>query len=203
MKKSMYVFGGIVVVIVIWIGAMFVTKNEEKKEISDTIKTEQISTKEVENAYDKLTIGKGFGDVNKTLGSPLYTQSSTNNLGNSEIIYIWGSNKEGEIGAKLTIAAENNIVVEKSVSGLYVAYDKDKLVSASKFSEIQLNDSFTKNKAIEQFGKPNSISEYKNGDDQMIQTLTWETNTTGSLGSYFVIVFTNDIATSKNEVGLI
>lgn len=203
MKKSMYIIGAIVAVIVIWIGAMFVTKNEEKKEITDTIKAEQISTKEVENAYDKLTIGKDFEDVNKILGSPLYTESATDSSGNSDTMYIWGSNKEGEIGAKLTIAAENNIVVEKSVSGLYVTYDQDKVVSASKFSEIQLNDNFTKDKAIEQFGKPNSISEYKNGDEQIVQTLTWETNTTGSLGSYFVIVFTNDIATSKNEVGLI
>ena len=203
MKKSMYIIGAIVAVIVIWIGAMFVTKNEEKKEITDMIKAEQISTKEVENAYDKLTIGKDFEDVNKILGSPLYTESATDNSGNSDTIYIWGSNKEGEIGAKLTVAAENNAVIEKSVSGLYVTYDQDKVVSASKFSEIQLNDNFTKDKAIEQFGKPNSISEYKNGDEQIVQTLTWETNTTGSVGSYFVIVFTNDIATSKNEVGLI
>ncbi|EMF0257043.1 DUF3862 domain-containing protein, partial [Enterococcus hirae] len=123
--------------------------------------------------------------------------------GNSETIYTWGSNKTGELGAKLTVGTENNNVVEKSVSGLYVSYDKEKVVSSKVFGEIQMNKDLSKEKAIKKFGNPNAIAEYKNSNGENIQTLTWETNTTGPLGSYFVITFTNDIATSKNEVGLV
>ncbi|EPH85030.1 DUF3862 domain-containing protein [Enterococcus faecalis] len=203
MDKKLCVIGGIIVAIFICIGAMFVTRNENKKEVSELIKTEENSAKEVKSIYDKLIIGKGFEEVNKKLGSPLYTESSTDNSGNSETIYTWGSNKTDEIGAKLTINTENNNVVEKSISGLYTPYDKEKVVSSEKFEKIQLNKDFSTEKAIQQFGEPNEISEYKNEENKTVQTLTWETNTTGSIGSYFVIVFTNNIATSKNEIGLV
>ncbi|MBC9708837.1 MAG: DUF3862 domain-containing protein [Enterococcus sp.] len=132
----------------------------------------------------------------------VYTESSTDNSGNSETLYTWGSNKTDEIGAKLTVRTEDNNVIEKSVSGLYVPYEQKKVVSAEEFEKIQVNKDFSTEKAIKQFGEPNAISEYKNGEEQTIQTSTWETNTTSSVGSYFVIVFTNDVATSKNEVGL-
>lgn len=205
MNKKMYIIVGIIVAIFIGIGigSIFITRSENKKEVSELIKTEEKSAKEVKSAYDKLIIGKGFEDVDKMLGNPLYTESSTDNSGNFETIYTWGSNKTNEIGARLTISTENNNVVEKSISGLYIPYNKEKIVSAEKFEKIQLNKDFSTEDAIKQFGDPNSISEYKNEENKTVQTLTWETNTTGSVGSYFVVVFTNNIATSKNEIGLI
>ncbi|MCC9081754.1 hypothetical protein LOS20_02460 [Enterococcus faecium] len=57
-----------------------------------------------------------------------------------------GSNKSGELGAKLIVSAENNTIVEKAVSGIYVPYNKNKVVSASKFENIQLNKDFTTKK---------------------------------------------------------
>lgn len=198
-----YIIIGVITVIFICIGSMTIAKNDEKKETTEIITTEKKSAQEVKSVYDKLTIGTGLENVNKILGSPLYTESSTDHSGNSEIIYTWGSSKNGELGAKLTVGTENNNVVEKSVSGLYVSYDKEKVVSSKVFGEIQMNKDLSKEKAIKKFGKPNAIAEYKNSNGENIQTLTWETNTTGPLGSYFVITFTNDIATSKNEVGLV
>ncbi|EOE4935606.1 DUF3862 domain-containing protein [Enterococcus hirae] len=203
MKKIIYIIIGVITVIFICIGSMTIAKNDEKKETTEITTTEKKSAQEVKSVYDKLTIGTGLENVNKILGSPLYTESSTDHSGNSETIYTWGSSKNGELGAKLTVGTENNIVVEKSVSGLYVSYDKEKVVSSKVFGEIQMNKDLSKEKAIKKFGKPNAIAEYKNSNGENIQTLTWETNTTGPLGSYFVITFTNDIATSKNEVGLV
>lgn len=203
MKKIIYIIIGVITVIFICIGSMTIAKNDEKKETTEITTTEKKSAQEVKSVYDKLTIGTGLENVNKILGSPLYMESSTDHSGNSETIYTWGSSKNGELGAKLTVGTENNNVVEKSVSGLYVSYDKEKVVSSKVFGEIQMNKDLSKEKAIKKFGKPNAIAEYKNSNGENIETLTWETNTTGPLGSYFVITFTNDIATSKNEVGLV
>lgn len=203
MKKIIYIVLGAIAIILICIGSITISRDKEQKETAEVTTTEKKSAKEIKSVYDKLTIGTGLDNINKILGAPLYTESSTDNSGNSETIYTWGSNKTGELGAKLTVGTENNNIVEKSVSGLYVPYDKEKVVSSKIFGEMKMNKDLSMENAIKKFGDPNSIAEYKNSNGENTQTLTWETNTTGPLGSYFVITFTNNIATSKNEVGLV
>lgn len=109
----------------------------------------------------------------------------------------------GEIGSQLVVNVENNKIVEKSVSGLYVPYDNKKLISSNLFENINIDNNYSIEDSIKQFGDPNKISEYKNNRAETIQIMTWETNTTGPVGSYCTIIFTNGVATSKNEVGLI
>ncbi|MGL9804123.1 hypothetical protein IGJ22_002648 [Enterococcus sp. DIV0448] len=203
MKKIIYIVLGAIAIILICIGSITISREKDKKETAEVTTTEKKSAQEIKSVYDKLTIGTGLDNINKILGAPLYTESSTDDSGNSETIYTWGSNKTGELGAKLTVGTENNNIVEKSVSGLYVPYDKEKVVSSKIFGEMKMNKDLSMENAIKKFGDPNSIAEYKNSNGENIQTLTWETNTTGPLGSYFVITFTNNIATSKNEIGLV
>lgn len=201
-KRNSIIIGVIVAVFLLGIGAFFFTKHEDKKEVAEITSSVKSSAKEMKSEYDELKIGGNVNDVNKKLGSPLYTEASTDSSGNAATVYTWGSNKSGELGAKLIVSAENNTIVEKAVSGIYVPYNKNKVVSASKFENIQLNKEFTTKKAIQEFGEPNAISEYKNINGKTTQTYTWETNTTGPVGSYFTVIFTSDVATSKNEVGL-
>jgi hypothetical protein len=168
MNKKNYTIGGLIVIFLICMEAVFVTKSENKKEATEITTTEQKTAKEVKYVYDRLTIGKGFEEVNKTLGSPLYTESTTDDSGNSETVYTWGSSKKGELGAKLTVGAKDNNIVEKALSGLYVPYEKEKVVSAEKFEKIPMNQGLSVENAINQFGEPNGISEYINVEGETV-----------------------------------
>lgn len=203
-KHKLVVVSTIVAFIVVVLGICFwVARNQEKQEFKNVIKEETISAKEIKNKYDTVNIGESIDDITKTLGTPVYTESSTTQSGSGSTLYTWGSNNSDEVGAQLTINTQNDKIINKSVSGLYVQYDPNNLISSKKYADIKLNNNFTFNNAVKEFGKPNDMSEYKNPNNDLIQTITWNTNTTGPVGSYMTIVFTNNIATSKNEVGLI
>lgn len=195
----------IVVAILIAILSLFffIYKHEQKKEVKEIISEERISAKEIESQYDKLKIGNTVTDISNVLGKPIYTESYTSDSSNGSTLYTWGSNNTNEIGARLTVTTQNDKVLNKSVSGLYVPYDKDKLVSSEKFKQIKLNNGFTFEQSVREFGNPNDISEYKNSNGKIIKTVTWSTNTTGTVGSYFTIIFSDGIAIEKNEIGLI
>ncbi|MCC9081753.1 hypothetical protein LOS20_02455 [Enterococcus faecium] len=47
------------------------------------------SAKEMKSEYDELKIGGNVNDVNKKLGSPLYTEASTDSSGNAATVYTW------------------------------------------------------------------------------------------------------------------
>lgn len=190
-------------VILVVIAAFVFWKNDEDTKVSNEIvKIEAVSAKEVKDQYNKLKMGNTLDNINKTLGDPVYTESFNDNYGNNDIIYTWGSSRIGEIGARLSVSVEDNKVVEKSVSGLYVAYDSKKLMTAEKFEKIEVDKEITSEDLIKDYGEPNSMAEYKNADGKTIQIVTWTTNTSGSIGAYYTVVFTDNIATSKSGVGL-
>ena len=201
-RKDIYV-GGIVVAILILIGGYFLYEHENKKKDLELVREEQKSSAEIKNMYKQLSIGNNIDNIEKKLGNPLFTESSSDSNGNATTIYTWGSNELGEFGSQLVVNVRNNKIIEKSVSGLYVPYEKKYLISSNLFEKININNNYSIENSIKQFGDPNKISEYKNNKGETIQIMTWETNTTGPVGSYCTIVFTNNIATSKNEVGLI
>ncbi|MGL9847820.1 hypothetical protein IGJ91_002990 [Enterococcus sp. DIV0765f] len=201
-KKYTYI-GGIIVAILLLIGGYFLYENENKKEELELVREEQKSSAEIKSVYKELYIGNNIDNIEKKLGNPLFTESSSDSNGNATTVYTWGSNELGEIGSKLVVNVENNKIIEKSVSGLYVPYEKKYLISSNLFEKININNNYSIEDASKQFGDPNKISEYKNNKGETIQIMTWETNTTGPVGSYCTIIFTNNIATSKNEVGLI
>ncbi len=43
----------------------------------------------MKSEYDELKIGGNVNDVNKKLGSPLYTEASTDSSGNAATVYTW------------------------------------------------------------------------------------------------------------------
>lgn len=203
LKKKDMVITSILLVILVVIAVFVFWKNDEDTKVSNEIvKIEAVSAKEVKDQYNKLKIGNTLDNINKTLGDPVYTEFFNDNYGNNNIIYTWGSSRIDEIGARLSVSVEDNKVLEKSVSGLYVAYDSKKLMTAEKFEKIEVDKEITSEDLIKDYGEPNSMAEYKNADGKTIQTVTWTTNTSGSIGAYYTVVFTNNIATSKSEVGL-
>lgn len=202
-KKRTGIISGIVIVLLLSVAFVAISKHQDKKAAAELTVVEKKTAKELKTQYDRLAIGGQLKETNKKLGKPIYTESATDDFGNAETVYTWGSNQTGEVGAKLTVGVEDGNIVEKAVSGLYVAYDKKKAVSADEFEKIEMNKNFSIEQATQKFGQPNAIAEYKDGKAETIQTLTWETNTSGPIGSYFTIIFTNGIATSKNEIGLV
>ena len=200
MKKRPY---WLAILIAVISGLVFFIFNyQEKQEFNTIVHEQKISAKEVKKQYDNLKIGDEITNISKILGSPIYTESYLSESDNSSSIYTWGSRNTDEIGSRLTVTTQNQKVVGKSISGLYVPFNKENLISSKKYEDITLNEGFKFEQAVKQFGEPNDISEFKNTNGKLIKNVTWSTNTNGPLGSYLSITFTDNIATNKNEFGL-
>lgn len=215
-NSKKYIIGSILVLVFIILVCSGVVqqKNSEKKqlkELSQEQKENIKSAKQLKEEYDSIIVGDkknidkenatSIKDITKKLGEPVFNGTTTNGkftINTQE----WASGVDNELPADLTVNLINDAVVEKSISNLYVSYNPKLVVKKSDFNDIKTNGNLTINNAIKKFGEPNNLSEYINDSNQKVDSLTWNTNVTGPIDSFFNIVFINNKANSKTEIGL-
>lgn len=215
-NSKKYIIGSILVLVFIILVCSGVVqqKNSEKKqlkELSQEQKENIKSAKQLKEEYDSIIVGDkknidkenatSIKDITKKLGEPVFNGTTTNGkftINTQE----WASGVDNELPADLTVNLINDAVVEKSISNLYVSYNPKLVVKKTDFNDIKTNGDLTINNAIKKFGEPNNLSEYINDSNQKVDSLTWNTNVTGPIDSFFNIVFINNKANSKTEIGL-
>ncbi|EMF0060907.1 DUF3862 domain-containing protein, partial [Enterococcus hirae] len=182
-------------------------KEESEKAQQIDIKSAQYLEKEYNSIIvsDKKNLDKksatSIKELKKKLGEPVYSENTT--IDNITVnTKTWSIGANNELPANLTVNTIDGVVVEKSISNLYVNYNAKLLVTKNKYNEITLNKDLSFEQAKKEFGNPNAVNEYIDDYGKTVISATWNTNVKGAIGSFFNVTFVNNVATSKTEVGL-
>lgn len=179
-------------------------KTSEKTSNGSTTKTDST----LKDNFNKISIGdilsEGDGgssleDVKSTFGEPDST-SETNIEGHSAKMLTWGAPKGGELMSSLVVSFSNDKAVSKAVTGLKIAKNDNK-ASLENFNAITTDGNYSEDKAKQEFGEPDGISEsLVNGKKQTM--LSWSKNADGDIGANLNVTFDDGMATSKSQMGL-
>lgn len=217
MDKKKYLWIWVFLIVVILIIAIVVMLNKRQDRVQQTDaeieqKEDVISAKQLEKEYNSIIVGDktnldkknatSIKEIDKKLGKPVTENVAFDKVSTS--VKTWASGASNELPANLSVSVIDDAVVEKNISNLYVKPDKNKVITNKKFNEINVNpnSNFTMEEAVKEFGEPNNMSQYINESGEEVNTFTWDSNVSGPIGSFCSVIFANDKAISKNELGL-
>ncbi|MFC6176204.1 DUF3862 domain-containing protein [Companilactobacillus huachuanensis] len=172
-----------------------VSKSKKTKKKSTSKKTD-VTFAQYSGIFLNESSGTPIATVQRLLGKPSSTSTSTANNAKTEI-NTWNNIENGDLGSNLTVNFVNGHAISKAISGLKVV--RSEKLGLDAYSSVQ--NGMQEDTILTNVGKPNGYSESFNSD-KTSKSYTYSSGVSGNTGANFVVNFTNGTVSGKSQTGM-